>query len=270
MTTLRMLCGGIAALRPGCGVAVAAMLAALAQQAGAADALSIAPTGFVGIGRTEPVAPLDVGADARVNPHPAAVRGLYVTGDFPYGPPGAGQAPGVEFRHSNASQGIGFGYSMIYATGSNPDQNLDLRAQPQGKVRVVNSNFEVVGGTITGTGAVPRGAILMWSGNVTELPAGWALCNGEKGTPDLRGKFVAGHDARDPDYQTIGASTIGQKAITLPTAQTVGAHDHRFSGFPTTEAGANMTVSGTSGANGNTLENRPPFYVIAYIMFVGG
>ena len=37
---------------------------------------------------------------------------------------------------------------------------------------------------------VPRGFIGMWSGSVT--PAGFALCDGTNGTPDLRGRFVVG------------------------------------------------------------------------------
>jgi len=38
--------------------------------------------------------------------------------------------------------------------------------------------------------AIPTGVIVMWSGSEASIPAGWALCNGASGTPDLRGKFV--------------------------------------------------------------------------------
>jgi len=56
---------------------------------------------------------------------PAAVKGLYVTGDF-------GQdADGVEFRHSNGTQGIGFGFNTIYATGS----SARAGSQPQDESR---------------------------------------------------------------------------------------------------------------------------------------
>jgi len=43
---------------------------------------------------------------------------------------------GHEFRHNNRTQGIGLGYNTIYATGSNPDQDLGLKARGNGKVRV--------------------------------------------------------------------------------------------------------------------------------------
>ncbi len=45
---------------------------------------------------------------------------------------------------------------------------------------------------IDGGGIVPRGGIIMWSGSETEIPTGWALCNGANQTPDLRGRFIMG------------------------------------------------------------------------------
>ena len=37
---------------------------------------------------------------------------------------------------------------------------------------------------------MPSGAIIMWSGAVSAVPAGWALCDGTNGTPDLRDRMV--------------------------------------------------------------------------------
>eukprot|EP01046_Picozoa_sp_COSAG06_P008399 COSAG06_NODE_423_length_15942_cov_7.276463_14_plen_356_part_00 len=39
-------------------------------------------------------------------------------------------------------------------------------------------------------GGVPAGMISQWAGSVDTIPEGWALCDGENGTPDLRDKFV--------------------------------------------------------------------------------
>lgn len=36
----------------------------------------------------------------------------------------------------------------------------------------------------------PVGMIVMWSGPLTEIPYGWALCDGVDGRPDLRDKFL--------------------------------------------------------------------------------
>lgn len=35
---------------------------------------------------------------------------------------------------------------------------------------------------------IPKGSIIMWTGETA--PDGWALCDGQNGTPDLRGRFV--------------------------------------------------------------------------------
>lgn len=34
--------------------------------------------------------------------------------------------------------------------------------------------------------------IVIWSGAVVDIPAGWALCDGNNNTPDLRDKIVVG------------------------------------------------------------------------------
>ena len=45
---------------------------------------------------------------------------------------------------------------------------------------------------IVGGGSVPVGGIIMWSGSESVIPTGWALCNGQNNTPDLRGRFIIG------------------------------------------------------------------------------
>jgi hypothetical protein len=87
------------------------------------------PGGNIGFGTKSPVASLDIQQANRTGSHPASVKGLYVTGDF-------SPDNGVEFRHSNGSQGIGFGYNTIYATGGNGDQDLNLKPRGNGKVNV--------------------------------------------------------------------------------------------------------------------------------------
>src|SRR5262249_34779064 len=133
--------------------------------------------------------------------HPKSVRSLYVTGDLPEGRPDEDETPAIEFRHTNGSQGIGFGYNTIYATGSNANQDLNLSPRGTGKVEVTAPLS--VTGTITGQGAVPVGAIMMWSGDVKSLPKGWVLCDGGNETPDLRGRFIVGYSAQDVDYSAI-------------------------------------------------------------------
>ena len=54
---------------------------------------------------------------------------------------------------------------------------------------------------------VPRGAIIMWSGSLANVPAGWALCDGSNGTPDLRDRFIFGWTEGVDPGGTGGSST---------------------------------------------------------------
>lgn len=68
---------------------------------------------------------------------------------------------------------------------------------------------------------VPVGTILPWTGNSSEIPklnaAGWFVCNGENGTPDLRGKFLYGAD--------MPGGTGGNSSVTLSTSN-LPSHSH--------------------------------------------
>lgn len=37
-----------------------------------------------------------------------------------------------------------------------------------------------------------KGLICIWCGAIVDIPAGWQLCDGTNGTPDLRDKFIIG------------------------------------------------------------------------------
>lgn len=43
---------------------------------------------------------------------------------------------------------------------------------------------------LNNSATVPTGAITMWSGTIASIPVGWALCDGNTGTPDLTDKFI--------------------------------------------------------------------------------
>lgn len=40
--------------------------------------------------------------------------------------------------------------------------------------------------------AFPRGCIMAWYGELNQVPDGWKICDGQNGTPDLRGRFLRG------------------------------------------------------------------------------
>ena len=37
-----------------------------------------------------------------------------------------------------------------------------------------------------------KNIIVIWSGAIVDIPTGWALCDGNNETPDLRDRFVIG------------------------------------------------------------------------------
>ena len=47
-------------------------------------------------------------------------------------------------------------------------------------------------GTSAAVTPIPSGAIIMWSGSIGSIPAGYYLCDGQNGTPNLKDRFVVG------------------------------------------------------------------------------
>jgi hypothetical protein len=75
-----------------------------------------------------PYSGLDINhGNARTGSH-AINRPMYITG-----PIGA-SSNGIEFRHYNATQGIGFGYNTIYATGTTSNQELNFQSRGNGNI----------------------------------------------------------------------------------------------------------------------------------------
>lgn len=67
---------------------------------------------------------------------------------------------------------------------------------------------------------VPSGVITMFHGAI--IPNGWAECNGQNGTPDLRDKFIVAASGT-----RAAGSTGGVESVTLTAAQSgVPAHGH--------------------------------------------
>lgn len=86
-------------------------------------------------------------------------------------------------------------------------------------------SYQVVGG-----GALPSGCIVMWSGLLANIPAGYVLCDGGGGTPNLLTRFIR----QVPDALTnpggIGGSNTHTHAQHIGAGghqhNTEGAHDH--------------------------------------------
>lgn len=141
---------------------------------------------------------------------------------------------------------------------------------------------------------VPRGCILLWSGSTSTIPGGWALCNGQNGTPDLRDRFVVGAGSTYAVAAKGGATTVTLTTSQIPShthsIASDGDHTHTIdfnragsgasvytglsainsgtsSVMTSNSAGAHTHTAGSSGGGG-AHENLPPYYALCYIMKV--
>lgn len=137
---------------------------------------------------------------------------------------------------------------------SNP-LSTDSVSQADDHLRMIKSTlvatFPNLDAPVTATAAqinnpVPAGAIIMWSGSATEVPQGYALCDGTQGTPDLRGSFIIGAgDTTNGAAYAPGA--IGGSA----TSGFGGSHTHTANNG--TAALAQTTLAVAAGVAGNAL-----------------
>ena len=137
---------------------------------------------------------------------------------------------------------------------------------------------------------LPSGVIIMWSGSVASIPAGWFLCDGDNDTPDLRNSFVIGAGSTYNPGVTGGSANaiVVSHSHTASSVVTDPGHAHSYSapsGFddpglaggsvvdnivPSTTGNAvtGITVATTiaSAGSSGTNANLPPYYALAYIM----
>lgn len=150
-------------------------------------------------------------------------------------------------------------------------------------VTVTPAELNSLGG---GNAIFKTGMILLWSGSIETIPAGWALCNGTAGTPDLRDRFIVGSGGAYGVGSTGGTTTHSHTISVAGTALDVSQippHTHTiWRGKAVTNTstsgigGDNMSFDGTSsstgsgaththGASSNVVDNRPPYFALAYI-----
>lgn len=123
---------------------------------------------------------------------------------------------------------------------------------------------------------IPPGAIILYSGST--IPDGWALCDGNNGTPDLTDRFVIGagksyqvNDTGGEAEHTLTIDELPEHSFTLPgdpiinsTANgtvTLGVGGY----FTTTRKFETLNTTDTIGS-GVAHNNMPPYYALCYIM----
>ncbi len=132
--------------------------------------------------------------------------------------------------------------------------------------------FYPVGGAIT-----PYFDMTTGLGHPTTNWWGWSLCNGQNGTPDLRGRFVVSVGDGYSLDDTGGTNSISLDATNLPPhhhtvpTSSQGIADHVHTAYGDGLFGNGTIDSGTTGGTGGVaqpIDNRPPYYALCYVMRV--
>ena len=141
---------------------------------------------------------------------PTTIQGYGIIDDISY----------VGHRHT-AGEISGLDTTLAAIQQKNTEQDTALAEQRQ----LFNSIFTV-------------GMIIDWYGAANAVPAGWHICDGTNGTPDLRDKFIVGAGSA---YALNAAG--GEATHTLTTAE-MPSHDHPHTHKHKHDRG-DMNITGT-------------------------
>ena len=158
-----------------------------------------------------------------------------------------------------------------------------------GTIATYDDIYGILGTIPAASSTLPSGMILLWSGSIGSIPAGYLLCDGTSSTPDLRNCFIIGAGSTYSVNQTGGSADAIVVSHTHTATVTDPGHTHTVSvsnqssqngsisgggsqpavGSATLTTASNTTgisvANATAGTSG-TGANLPPYYALCYIM----
>jgi len=154
--------------------------------------------------------------------------------------------------------------------------------------RIASAGYAIMAGMAEDVISIPRGVIAMWYGSISNIPQGWALCDGTNGTPDLRDKFIVGakQDEDGVAKTNITGSLSQSGGSTSITVSNLPAHHHYApahfhtlpgnggspGGFLPNNWSAGGEINTSSSGAGNTNDTgsgapyTQPYYTLTFIM----
>lgn len=142
-------------------------------------------------------------------------------------------------------------------------------------------NMTVSNLNVTSFNIMPTGMIVVWN-DPLNIPAGWVLCDGNNGTPDLRGKFIVGSDT-----ELFGNKTSGGRPQVTLSIDELPSHTHQYNDIYYSKTDGTVDIPGNLGSiakadynnvgwqmhtnmqstgSGNPISLMPPYYSLVYIM----
>lgn len=168
----------------------------------------------------------------------------------------------------------GFFYKFVLTTAANVT------------IQTYDNLYGIVSATPPAATPIPAGGIFLWSGSIGSIPAGYVLCNGSNGTPDLRDRFVVGAGSTYAVNALGGSADSVVVSHTHTATSTDSGHTHSQTFYSASgggfglQAGTNdyqatkqtgvgnavITTTVASAGVSGTNANIPPYYALCYIM----
>jgi len=164
--------------------------------------------------------------------------------------------------------------------------STDSVSQADDHLRLIKSalvaTFPNLTGPVTATqgmlnSPVPQGGIIIWSGLLSAIPPGFAICDGTQGTPDLRNSFIMGAGSGSTylaPLATGGSATSGPGGTHTHTANNGNATLTPTSLAVAAGVGATALSGDVDSGHSHTINEvgdhyhtvTPPFVALAFIM----
>jgi hypothetical protein len=163
-----------------------------------------------------------------------------------------------------------------------------LKTSADVTIQTYDNLYGIINAAAPAATPIPAGGIFLWSGSIGSIPAGYVLCNGSNGTPDLRNRFVVGAGSTYAVDATGGSADSIVVSHTHTATVTDPGHLHdilrpwgSFAGTglypgssttyngvkdPSDTATTGITVANSSTGVSGTNANLPPYYALCYIM----
>jgi hypothetical protein len=163
-----------------------------------------------------------------------------------------------------------------------------LKTSADVTIQTYDNLYGIVGATPPAATPIPSGGIFLWSGSIGSIPAGYVLCNGSNGTPDLRDRFVVGAGSTYAVDATGGSadSVVVSHNHTATSVVTDPGHTHSLllpggggtgvwspvsntgstQNISTSTTGITVATTNTAAGVSGTNANLPPYYALCYIM----